>query len=221
LAQQLSQEPKSSIYVLVDLSGTWLAPANAGQDRTILRAVSDAIASIAYDVEAPIAVRYLPIGDLSLARDPLCQTDFTPKLLKGANSSENELTNLQDLRQYLGDTCARLILARKPQPFTDITGALDSVSRAISEQSGSFKAIIVLSDLKEERRRGQKENSLHLAGTRTVLLYRVLDEDRLDPTKIDARVSGWKKALGAAGSTVYAINDVSSSPAQIARVLTQ
>jgi hypothetical protein len=84
-----------------------------------------------------------------------------------------------------------------------------------------LKGIIVLSDLKEERRPAQKQENLSLGGRRIFLLYRILNEDRSDPPKLNARVEGWKAALAEAGAKVLALNDQAASPAQIKRLLVE
>jgi hypothetical protein len=220
-AQQMPQEPRSSVTVLVDLSSTWLHPASRSENERVLKAVGDAIGMLATDLDPPIAVRYLPIGDMSLARAALCEVVFTPKLLQVKEAQRKEVTNLKGLEEYLNKSCPQYILSRKPEKFTDISSAFDSAGRATEEQAGPFRAIIVLSDLKEERRPKQQAPKLRLQGARSLLLYRVLDEDRLNPAELDTRLEGWKARLADAGSKVSAISDLSASPGQISRVLQQ
>ncbi|HEX6980228.1 MAG TPA: hypothetical protein VF342_13100 [Alphaproteobacteria bacterium] len=219
-AQPILPEPQSSVTVLVDLSSTWLKPESRRVNERVLTAVGEAMAAIVAEVDPPIVIRYLPIGDLSLAREPMCEVVFTPRLISGPQRGK-EIANIKALREYLNGACLQFILSRKQQSFTDITGALNSVARAIEEQGGPFKAVIVLSDLKEEPRPNQRHPKLRLQGGRVLLLYRVLDEDRIDTASLDARIEHWKATLADAGSSVKAINDIVAEPAQIARVLTQ
>lgn len=216
----LPDEPQSSVTVLVDLSGTWLSPGSLKDDSRVLKTVAVAIAELSTEVDPPIIIRYLPIGDLSLGRDPLCQVEFVPKLLPGIHP-KGEYTSLSSLNSYLGDGCVRYILARKYEVWTDITGALDMAGRAVEDQDGPFKALIMLSDLKEERRPNQKDVKLNLKGVHVLLLYRILNEDRINETDLNDRITTMEQKLRDAGATVKAEPDVAADAAQISRLLQQ
>jgi hypothetical protein len=221
VSQQLPEEPRSSVTVLVDLSATWLNPGSRLENEASLKTVAKSVLSMASDLEPPLIIRYLPIGDLSLGRHALCEVLFLPKLLRSPERKKGEVTTLRDLRSYLETSCLEYVLNQKQEMFTDITSALDSAVRITDEQLGSFRGIIVLSDLKEERRLKQKHESLHLNGRRILLLYRILNEDRIDPSKLDARIDSWKAVLTEAGAKVLVLDDQAASPGQISRLLIQ
>jgi hypothetical protein len=183
--QQLSEEPQSSITVLVDLSTTWSNPASRLQNEEALKVVAKSVLHMASDLDPPIVIRYFPIGDLSLGRHALCEVLFLPKLSLSPQKKLAEVANPRALQGYLEASCLEKVLAQKQEAFTDITSALDNAARITDEQLGNFRAIIILSDLKEERRPGQKRQNLHLQGQRVLLLYRILDEDRRDPSKLE------------------------------------
>jgi hypothetical protein len=219
--QQLPQEPQSSVTVLVDLSATWFNPGSRSQNEGALKTVAKSVIYMVSDLEPPIIIRYFPIGDLSLGRQALCDVLFTPKISLSPQKKRAEITTLRDLDSYLETSCLQYILNQKQEGFTDITSALDNAIRATDEQLGSFRGIIILSELKEERRPGQKRQNLNLEGRRILLLYRILNEDRIDPSKLNTRVEGWKTALREAGAKVVALNDQAASPGQISRLLVQ
>lgn len=191
------REPMSSVHVLVDLSATWLTKEQNGENERVLAVIGDAIVTIAADAQPPIVIRHLAVGDASLARPPLCEAQFLPAMLP----RPGQLSDLRSLERFLRD-CDMHILSRPQEQFTDLTGALDSVSRATHRQTGRLKLVIVLSDFKEERRPGQSGTVGDLSGARILLLYRVLPSDRRGETNVDERVAAWEDRLDAAGAMV-------------------
>jgi hypothetical protein len=218
-AQMRSSDHQSSITVLVDLSSTWLNGPSRKQNEKLLRAVAKAIAIISTEVDAPIAIRYLPIGDRSLGRRPLCDVIFAPRLLISSSKNPNEISRSKKLKEYLEQPCVRYILSREESSFTDISSAFDSAARLNEGQIGSFKAVIALSDFKEERRPDQKPINLRMKGFKIIMLYRVLDEDRTDSAAMDMRVGHWRKALNKAGAKSVSLADIGVTPGQITRIL--
>lgn len=207
LAQSRNMAPQASITVLVDLSATWLKSADAKLNERLLRQVASAIVSTAADLDPPIVVRYLSIGDGSLGKEPLCEVTMVPQII--VNKKERGVVNtIRELDSFLSSDCVKFVLSRPSEQFTDITGALDSVSRANEGQTGTYKAIIVLSDLREERRPGQRGAIGRLDASNIVLLYRTLPGDRFNSAALDARIGYWKKRLSAAGASVKAMSDV-------------
>jgi hypothetical protein len=110
---------------------------------------------------------------------------------------------------------------QSPAAFTDITGALNTVSRLAKYQHADFKGFIVLSDFHEERRPEQLGTIGSLAGLRGVLVYRVLETDRYNPELLTRRISTWETAIRGAGAKVKSVDDISLEPALIGRLLTQ
>jgi hypothetical protein len=213
-------EAKSSITVLVDLSGTWLNDRSRTIDQRELEAVSATIATMVPSLKAPVEIRYLEIGDGSLSRPPLCAARYVPNIFHTVENVD-EFADIQKLSEFFGEDCVRLILMRKPEAFTDITGALSTVSRISASEASRYRALIILSDFREERRLKQKGDVGPLPGLHAVLLYRVLNEDRLDPSELDSRIARWLSTLRRAGARPTAVDDIVIEPAQIKRLLTQ
>lgn len=206
---QAAEEPRSSVTVLVDLSETWLNPRSADQNRKVLRAIADGVLSASIDFEPPTVIRYLQIGDYSLMREPLCEAIFDPKLIGAKNPQTLYVTNPKAAEKYFGQDCVQFILSRDHQPYTDISGAVDSAARLSQQQSSGRRVMIVVSDFKEETRKGQvAPEPLRLDGFTAILLYRVLPEDRQNPKGLDARIKSWEKKLSDAGAKVVALTDV-------------
>lgn len=220
-AQVRSQlESRSHITVLVDLSATWLNNASKDANKRELEVVADSIAALAPDLKPPIEVRYLEIGDASLSRAPLCEARFMPNIFRTTDDA-SEFADLQKMLQFFREDCTRIVLMHRPQSFTDITGAFGTVSRIYANEAPGYNAIIALSDFKEERRKRQTGNVGALKGVHALLLYRVLDPDRLNPAHLDGRVATWLGVLRASGATVVALDDISLEPAKMKRLLTQ
>lgn len=213
----LPREAESHLTVLVDLSGTWLNPKSAEINKTELEAVATAVSEIAISVKPPLQVDYLEIGDGSLARRPICSARFSPSVFP--SKSKTEFSDVRKFAEFFSDDCTRLILMRRPAAYTDISGALDTVARQKELQKPGFSGVFVLSDMKEERRREQMAEIGSLRGVHTLLIYRVLDEDRYNPRGLDARISSWKAKISRAGSVVAAVDDVSVEPAQMKRLI--
>jgi hypothetical protein len=214
-----SVPPQAYVTVLVDLSATWLSDTEAKLNERLLRQVGSAISSAAGDLEPPIVVRYISIGDRSLGREPLCEVTLSPQIIVNKRE-KGKVNTVRELADFLSMDCVRFVLSRPNEKFTDITGAFDSVSRAYEEQGGNYKAIIVLSDLREERRPGQRGKIGRLDKTNVVLLYRTLAEDRDNSATLDGRIDAWKKRLLDVGASVKSMSDIFATSGSIAGVLT-
>lgn len=213
-------EAKSRVTILVDLSGTWFNKSSKEADRQELEAVADTIAALAPYLKPPIDVRYLQIGDASLSRAPLCEARYMPNIFR-TTDNQNEFADLGKMLQFFRDDCAQIVLMHTPQPFTDITGAFNTVSRLMANDSAAFNAVIALSDFKEERRRNQTGTLGSLRGAHVILLYRVLNSDRINSGALDERIGTWLHNLQAAGASASALDDISIEPAKLKRLLTQ
>jgi hypothetical protein len=145
---------------------------------------------------------------------------FSPKLI-GHSHGPNELSNTKELREYLTRTCVRFLLSRKQEKFTDIVAAFDTARRLAEYQPGSCKAVIALSDFKEEKRPGQVSPNLRMSGMVAVLLYRILNKDRIDPTKLDSRLSMWSDRLEKSGAKVVTLSDEAATAERIGGMLCQ
>lgn len=214
------QAPASSITVLVDLSESWYNPSSKTKNERILHSVADAILSATINVDPPITIRYLSIGDRSLARDPLCEVTFLPQIISGKQPDGYE-SSTKELSEFLGERCLQHVLGQRQEPFTDITGALDNVSRATKGQSGLYKAVIVLSDMKEERRKSQVGSLGKLTGARVLILYRALPEDMDNSVAFDQRIDDWRQRLNKSGAIVSTASDAYATAGEIGEFLSQ
>lgn len=213
---RLPNESQSHVIVLVDLSGTWFNQASKEINKHELETVATTIASIVAAERPPIDIRYFEIGDGSLSRAPLCEARFVPNIFRQAH--ENEFADLDQLVAFFKEDCTRFILMHKPELYTDITGALNTVARVSAEDSG-YHAIIMMSDFQEERRPHQVGTIGSLKGMHALLLYRVLEKDRFDTAPLDERIAHWKVLIHGAGASVAAVDDVALDPAQLVRLL--
>jgi hypothetical protein len=215
----VAQEPKAAIYVLVDLSASWLAPEAKAQNERILQVVGDAIVEYSKQARPPILVRYLGIGDRSLLRAPLCEIVFEPKLIA---LPFDKKTGVAHSTKYLGqyfDDCARFVLARPQAKYTDIGDALDSVRRLGVGSETERTEVLILSDMKEELRSNQSAPPLALPHQQVLIIYRALDADRGSPRALDARLDYWRERLSQAGAKVQEVSDIGVTVNQLARIL--
>lgn len=211
--------PQSSITVLVDLSETWHNPASLPQNRRVLSAVGRAIASAAERLDPPIAVRYLAIGDMTFLQEPLCEAVFNPKLIASRAAKNTVFSSRTSFAKYVETDCVEFLLSRSKQPFTDISGALDSVARLTEFQGGPARRVIVLSDMVEDRRKGQGNVALALSGLDFIVVYRTLPQFRQNPAGLDALLKGWDKTLTGAGGHARFISDVALVPGALESLL--
>jgi len=218
LAQQGEDEPLSSVTVLVDLSESWHNQKNRNDNIHLLRVVGQAVVRMVDRMMAPVQIRYLPIGDISLFARPLCEVVFSPKLLAGRSRS-GIMSNPRELASYLTEDCPTFLLSRPVQPLTDISGAIDTAARLAEQQLGNQKLLLVVSDMKEELRRGQAPVRFALPGFRMLVLYRPLDEDRRNPGSLDERIRQWRKRIEGAGAKVDLDIEGAATPARIERQL--
>lgn len=222
VTSRADDEVRSSITVLVDLSRTWLNDASAGDNRRVMQTIGKSIAEMPRHYRTPIHIRYVPIGDNSLLRPPLCQAIYDPKLIGQRTAKSLQITKEHELLKYLTQDCIEFILKRKPEPFTDITGALDSASRLTAAQVGDTRAIVVLSDMVEDRRPSQTQSPLSLGGFVVVVMYRALADDRQHPDRLDKRLSEWRAVLNRSGTkAVELYPDSSLTSSQLTRLLSK
>jgi hypothetical protein len=215
-----ADEPRSSVTVLVDLSETWLNPGSVEQNRKVLEAVAEGALAAADEFDPPTVIRYLQIGDYSLMREPLCEAIYDPKLIGSKNPQSLYVSNQKAAAKYFGSDCVQFILSRGHQPYTDISGAVDSAARLSQQQTTGRKVLIVLSDLKEETRKDQvAPDALRLDGFTAILMYRVLPEDRRNPKMLDARIRTWEQRLRDAGARTTAITDVGIAGGVVRRLV--
>lgn len=214
-----AEEPRSTISILVDLSRTWHNHQSAGQNKRALDAALSAAVELAIRYRPPTQVRVLAIGDASLLRPALCDAIYDPKLINVGKSVGSAFTNEKSFRKYLKTDCLAFVLASPVENLTDISGAIDTVSRVSSHQQGKERSLIILSDMVEELGKGQVAPPLTLPGFRTVILYRALATDKKNPNLLTSRLDGWAQKLAKAGSHVDVVADETASSDQIARLL--
>jgi hypothetical protein len=211
--------PRSSISVLVDLSETWHNDASRTANQKILQVAAEAVTDIGRQLRAPVHIRYLPIGDASLLRPPLCEALYDPKLISGAQKDARVFTQEKQFVKYLSEDCVRWVLSRPKEKFTDITGAINSVAKMTAIQAGNDRIVLILSDMVEDRPKNQNARLLSLAGIRAVIIYRTLREDRINPAPLEKRLGEWERRMSEAGAEINLIPDESAVSGQISKVL--
>jgi hypothetical protein len=92
-----------------------------------------------------------------------------------------------------------MILSRPTSSWTDIHGALATVSQIDRGAAFQQRFLFILSDLKEERPKGDLP-IVSLPAFRVATLYRVLSEDSRDPKGLQRRLEAWHSVLKKAGA---------------------
>lgn len=196
LAEEVA--PRTGVFVLVDISATWLNKPDEAQDAQILRETNRAVLDLLGKAETPAAVYVIAIEADSVLKRPVCEAVYRRKLLSiGARRGE-DFTRREDLENHL-ELCHAALLRRPPARWTDIHGALDLVSRIAAGARFNRKYLFVLSDFKEERPKGDLPR-LELPEFRVAAIYRILPEDSRDPRALEARLQRWQELLKRAGA---------------------
>ncbi len=209
--------PKTQIYVLVDLSGTWTNDQQASRNQEVLRETGYGIALATDSLEAPIAVQTRAIGVRTLEREPICDVVYQPRLAPVRSKASYEINQRSRLDRYLGVDCPAAIIARPAEPLTEITAALASVANQPAANA-SVREIIILSDFLEETTT-QVNLDIDLTGFNVLLLYRPITEDFARPAGMRARVADWEEAIRQRGGRVTVIPDTALKRRTIASYL--
>jgi hypothetical protein len=210
-----NRRPKVAISVLVDLSETWYNPGTVDLDRRVLGAVGQAIVSSSTQLPLPLAIRFHAIGTASLGREPLCSATYRPSTFSLGAPEPGLITNREAFHRYVVEECPDFFLARPVEDQTEIVAAIVSAERAMQlAREDAPKVFVILSDFKEESFARYSFRGIDLTGATFLLVYRTLDEDRLNPGEQTAKLGEWRSRLENAGASVYLIdeNAVLSSP---------
>lgn len=196
-----AEQPKVEIYVLVDLSLTWLNDRSKAHNRDVLSEVGEGIASYATNVEGPVSIQHREIGQASLMSAPLCAVFFKQSLLNSRNKGAGRIGHPKQLRRYLSDHCPERILAHPPEPRTEISSALASVAAEPRPPAGQ-RYIIIASDFLEDTPADAPLRADALKGDHVLMLYRPVAEDQMDPRQLALRIGSWRQVFESRGATV-------------------
>jgi hypothetical protein len=201
-----STEPRAQAYVLVDLSQTWHNDAARARNLDVLTEIGGAIAAIADERDPPVAVQYYAIGEASLEREPLCDALYRPSVVKTAKAAPRyAVRKPRALRDYLTVGCPQKVLTNPPEPRTEITTAVATVSRQPSAERAD-RFLVIASDFMEDTPASDGE-AVDLTGFKVLMVYRPLAEDRLDPRAMSRRVEAWRRKFAGWGAAVEAMPD--------------
>ena len=202
-----AERPNFAIMVAVDLSSTWLSKASRASNERVLEQVGKAVVSASRRESGATSIRYLKIGESSFFQEPLCEATLKQRLLTPRTvTGDGVFTHVGALEDYLIKDCKRFILSRPEENYTDIQGAVFTAQKL--SEGIARKAIVLLSDMKEERKPGMSPPTLSLDGVNVIIIYRVLKEDRSDPAALDRRLASWKTLLGESGAQVLMMPDL-------------
>ena len=206
---------RSAVFVLVDVSKTWLNMASATRNEAVLKSVNRGVLALSKRIERASFVAYGQIGDQAVTQTLICSANYQPTLLTLAKGTT--LRKEDELREFLG-SCVKPILDRSPAAWTDISGSLSFVSRQLGDNKMKVTPyVIVVSDMKEERgSKGPVE--LNLKGFKVLLVYRALPEDDKKPNELETRLKTWRDRLTKFGATVATIIDTGLVEQEIAKL---
>lgn len=198
------EQPKTEIFVLVDLSETWHDKANpevVAKNQGLLRTIGHGIALHADAAEPPVLVQYRVIGSDSLNREPICRATYMPTLVGGGSKDSYRIRSRKKLEKYLSLDCPRVVMARPPELRTEISAAIASVAEKPRGKNAA-RYMIIASDFLEETNAPEPLPPAALAGTRVLLLYRPVTPDRQVGGMMKARIVAWRRSLEHVGAVV-------------------
>lgn len=208
-------EHRSAIFVLVDLSQTWHNKENFSRNERVLQRVSQGVVELAARVDRPAYISFVGIATRSASQTPICEATYHSQLLQKKGTL---LQKPRELASFL-EACSKAALSRPIAQWTDITGALDYVSRQVSDgQDQVARYAIVISDMKEERdSKALREPDLKRFNM--LLAYRVLLEDDRDMGRLERRLKDWEHRLKTNGARVSKIMDTGLVAEAVARMV--
>jgi len=191
--------PKTSVTVLVDQS--------ASVTHTV--EFADALSSIALAIEDNAFTEWEPpvsfflswISSSSPFADPPCGKAFLYKPSLGGHNKSGYLSNRKQLHLRL-DECVKRITHKpfKPEPFTDISGAI-AVSSEIAKDIPQFKTLILLSDFEEDLPPGTQPANFALYNHHIVMIYLPSQSDKPDFNRLMARLKDWEERFLSTGAS--------------------
>lgn len=211
-------QARTQIYVLVDLSATWLNEPARARNLQVLSELGYGLAEASEDLPQPLVVQHRVIGANSLERLPLCDVVYRRMLAPVANRPDYEINKLSKLSRYLGADCPASIIDREPENLTEVSAAVISVANQHA-QPEVRRYIIVVSDFLEEASAPVTLPS-RLDGFRMLMIYRPVTEDLPHPASMTGRVSDWRAEFVKRGAEVIAIPDTALKRASVASYIT-
>jgi hypothetical protein len=185
------ESPRTAFIILVDLSKTWFDPTHnsrMAQIECTIDQVNASIIDLADRLPKPVSITYLPITDVGILENPLCETIYQPTLI---GKSQKAVRSKSDLESKL-KICRDLICTQSPRDYTDISGAMTLAIKITDSPLIKNKFIIILSDMKEDLRSGFKASIPNLKGYEIGIVYHVLPEDA-PKGDIDERLESWRE----------------------------
>lgn len=210
-----NRRPKVAISLLVDLSETWHNAANDSLNRRVLTTVGNSIAGASNQLPKPISIRFHAIGDESLGREPICSATYRPSAFALRAAQADLITEREKFHRYVAIDCPEMLIALPVEGSTEIAAAIITADRALQlTKKGADRLFVILSDFKEESPVDIDFRGVDLTGSRFLLIYRTLDEDRAAPAEQKSKLRAWDRRLSNLGATVQVIdeNAVLSSP---------
>jgi hypothetical protein len=177
-----NRRPKVAISILVDLSETWHNAESDELDHRVLSSVGNGIFGAANRLPRPIAVRFHAIGQASLGREPICATNYRPAAFSVGKVPPGTMRDKKKFEAYVSVDCPNMLLARPVEQQPQIVAAIITADRALQlTRAGVPKIFIILSDFKEESLTPYSFRGMSFKGSRFIMVYRTLYEDRFDP----------------------------------------
>ncbi|MEP9360390.1 hypothetical protein [Sphingomonas sp. KR3-1] len=210
----------TQIFVLVDLSKTWLNPGQQERNRNALTETMAGIVQAANDssVDQPIEVQERAIGSGSLERLLLCHVRLKSTIAPIASSAPNEVNNTRKLASYLnGDSCNGKVLGLPPEQDTEISSALLSVGDWPG-RGAKRRILLVLSDFLEETD-APSELPADMTGFEVLLIYRPVSADFAMPASMRIRMDEWRQLMTERHAKVEKVPDTALSRQLIADYL--
>lgn len=199
----ITEAPVTDVYVLVDLSGTYLSGNTNDRMRSNLERLGDAIIDLGRRADE-MEVHFLVIGKGSLGQEAIDEFRYHWVMFGGKKRErDGSIVKSAQLKLRL-EVIRDVILSRRPEPFTDISGALALATAKAKNQAEGSRLMIILSDFEEDLPRGHLPARYDLEGFRIAMIYRVLPKDTKEPDGLPTRIQEWKNHLC---STAFSVEE--------------
>lgn len=189
--------PATSVVIVVDVSKSF-APLTR-TDIQALSLVRKSIVGMSREWEQPINYYWTTVAtSAAMSPEPCGPPRQFRKSLLAQSKAGADFSTVKALDAWLGDCVARFEKGSVPlEDFSDVSGAFEHAAK-VGAVATTEKAIIVLSDFREDLPSGPSKRSLALGGETIVMLYR--PDPGTAPDDFDRRIESLSDQLMKGGA---------------------
>ena len=212
-----SAQIQSSIYLLVDVSGSYhyLKDEDPELQKKIYREAFLLIEEASSLLPKNISFKTLKINEFSSLSEVICEAKVERKRLLGNNKKSREVsfTQKQIFDEYLEPICLPILMKTRTAQATDIEGAINLTAELAKAETGGPIFLMILSDFFEYKSDQLPSFKLELDNFKVALIYRniVNDTSGQQYTLTKEQVLKWQKTISDAGADKVFVADERSN----------